>query len=1557
MGQVEQSDRPMYFDPQIPGLECLLYQAGNCGEDRGFAYYPRGGLNIVIYGPPGIGKTVMALQMAVAAAFPKPGKDREQRPPEAGGRKVIYLTKDTSAGVLMRRLEDSFGFFAGEGAQGRGDMAGFSDRCFSLHELSTGLEKWRVQGRRADDGTTGPCPLKPLEEGGCLIFGDFSANASVASCIDRYATTDSVFHALGQLAPAYCGVFDAMCHQLTENGEPKESISDWGSHLLVVCDSLSPEMLEEHLHVQEAYGQRLLHDDPKARVGGQPIFVFIMESTELPRSISVAFPPDVQIRLGVRDEGQGFSTSVMQLLKTRFQKSVKQETPFLVVGSEHGDLVASERTVRVVRPVEKGTNLRMEFKPAIKQEDTEKSGIPTIFSRRRAGINIMPPLACGELAPRDGVSDRELMQIRFGIERLDAMTEEGSLAGGGCTLLITQNRTGSTALSLYYLLAQAGERVEFMDRAQRLFREWFLNPKAVEDEPQFVALRAVWAAWPGFVRLLCQGGGGDEGIAAVFGPDIRAQAARDNETPRHHLGLLIAGLLPAAHVHRAEELAKKLILILRHPLRSIAIPGEKQDGQKETGNALTQDMVRRCYWNLADRMDEQLRIGLDALKTTKALMFNASVRSLLAAGVGTPKSVLYVSFSGDVLGILHTIWRHPTLRHALTGPDCEGDVGKAWDRMCYELEKDAQNSSSCAHRLYRVPLHHLLTDDSLFPLPEKCRCEGRTPYLYIYVPDFSWVTIEEAVDRMVQLLRFECHCDMDGQREECFRCLQVDRVVLDRVGRVASRWPLVGKQNTFISRVAGLCAQHSVELMLVDDTADEESAIGLYRSQWTSIAQNVIRLRRLPFHGSEALTIEMIRASGRQIVVKRPQEILFDRGASGNEEKMMVRDSFRGFTGLSAGQPQRCTLKVDLSYDVERTPLHRDTLAMQRNLENTMDGVSVRVMGPGQWSGVNSAFNNLSDASRDTCHVVSIDGVWLQRLLEMGVLARLTESELREVVPRNVRTAIWGNETEPDFGPNLTSEDISKGLDQQYVTRSITTAMARIERKFGRDCLPLQSGMHQDGFYYAVPMRHNWGILTIAKLSRDYMRHVFGTLLPKAVSEEETPASDEMGKPPVSSGETEPIVKLIRQKTDAPGKGGPEAGTRGELIGLMLAFLKGIPGSVSSEPTDTVLLRKVYDALWKESPEIALTWEDLAEFRTRFWHPFWQGGWIEKALNSLTNKVETKSDPWVYLFPRIDFFNFTMTTEESVVAFFLEILLAKVEWEVLFHEEENQAIPLLSFQSGARTEDGFTQALLLMFRLLSSTQRRQISIGVRTGHDEIGVLRRNAEAGFGADSSFADWPSSIALFSRQWVTSVQDLFPRYDIREKMRWCALPVSASDDTRAGEAGAKPKDHGPTVAGTWYLGILRGGNADLGTDVMKELLSEEHELSRLLNRSGAPVTKQFYTEELIACKGKSVSSALPYADEVRKTCEDVGEGKGPFGKDARYYPFHRTRIVDYPEVSSVLYDLVREVMRLQSEDEQEIESLLEAPVRELVQRALRRLAKVQSVGEIAADHGAAL
>jgi hypothetical protein len=655
----------------------------------------------------------------------------------------------------------------------------------------------------------------------------------------------------------------------------------------------------------------------------------------------------------------------------------------------------------------------------------------------------------------------------------------------------------------------------------------------------------------------------------------------------------------------------------------------------------------------------------------------------------------------------------------------------------------------------------------------------------------------------------------------------------------------VQDHDIFISGIVALCGRLGVDLMLIDDTADIDESAGLFRSRWMGVTQNIIRLRRIPFHGTSARTVELVKASGCLVTCSRPWEILFQKGKDKFSDNIVIRDSFRSYTGLDIGHPERCKVKVDLSYDAERTPLYREVHAAQQSIQSTMDQIEVRLA---------IAENNRGVATAPT--PPKRDGEYI---------------------------------------------DLDSKLDELYVTKSMTTSLA--------------------------------------KLCKAYVERVFHAILGSE------------GQKDLSK-----IKKL-------------ESNTNADLNWVVHDWSKdvknGIRAVLFNEDVKSLdeKWKKIQTKLW-ENASTTINSKTLVDFRTNVWHPFWDGGWVEQKLTEEISKAQDQADPWLALFPRIEFFSLAMTTEESVVSFLLELLLAHVEWNNLFTEKsailtvptdksshantsqqaasntKSQTVLLLKFNTNGEKEKdcqkGCTDALVLFYRLLSSTQRQQLGIGVRTAYSEVGTPGRNRIGmSRSAERTFRDWPRQVSLFSREWITTVQYVLPRHDVRDALYMVPLPTGDATD----EYWKKARQwlgvdlpyykFGPAVAGTWYLGVLSGGNTDLAPDVMKEILSKDHELSRLLYRCGAPVSREFYSSKFIGEFNLAKEEKIPYADVMEKVylpkepaATPAPPAKGKENGTSRpevIFPFYRTQIIKYLDVAPILYQLVCEVMRIQVKEEE--------------------------------------
>jgi IstB-like ATP binding protein. len=1394
-------DTNIYFDPRIQGIYSLLAQDEVAPVPRGFRYYRESGLNIVAHGSSGVGKTILALQMAMAA--------------RKAGYHVLYFTKDTPATVLIKRIAQVFGVSKGDffllrpsepssaSAADANPPAGESQaaewRPSEPPAASAGDDVPSLKEVTEKDLSTKEPPL--WMEKGFLAFADFNDLSGISSWTDRYQNTSSPFDALGYLQPELRPLFDRLQEAESRVGEKKRQQELDYKGLFVVCDSLRPEIVEEHLRYQPQI--RMANPGTNSRLD-PGIFLFVMEGAEIPQTLSVAFPPDVHIRMAFRDERHGIRSRILQLRKTRYQKSLDEETPFIILGAREAEKYASRHPI------------------ALAAESPSIS--PPTYYKRKPGITVMPPVAQESTVrmPDHGKCEPLPAQrrvVRFGVEGLDGFTQEGTLAGGGTTLLVTQNRSGSTALSLHYLLAQIGDIV-------------------------------------------------DAQVSSQFPREL------------------------------------------------------------------------------------------------------------------VPRSVLYISLAGEVEDVLHTIWRHPRLRRALALPDSlqqpedKGDKDKLFQKHWDELDKALQGAfpkenaddEGLPHgdRIYSVPLRHREAIDRQARASgdgsRRSFC-GEEPSLFVYIPAFRWVTPDEALDGIARVLRQHRESDSGG-KPKCRGCHRIDRVVLDRVGRLESRWPLVKEHDVFVSGLASLCRQSHAELMIIDDTAETTAHSGLFKSRWVGIAQNIIQLRRTSFHGTEAMTIELVRAAGRANAARRPYETVFVSSGQNNREfEMRIEDSFRGYTGLFTANPKRSKLLVELSYDEKNTPLYHELVTAKQNIEASTDDITVRLMGSGEWSGINSAYHDLSAASRDACHVVAIDGVWMESLIEAKILHPFEADELHKVLPSPIRqgVAAWllvnsdsvvdriadmgGNghkvylslekKVRKQAGPEdraraweqalknpmpISSDEVAalertvfnfanptdrgRAFKRQYVTQSLTVALLGRDRKN-----PPPGGGY--GFYdelrYAIPMRHNWGVLAIFRPDAEHVKHVFDKVC--SVSGERRDRRNV---------EEYPAYCLLTRS-------GP------------------------TKSDDESLRKMIWSALWEEEEQetSGLTWDALVRFRICYWHDLWCGGWVDRALSEIAAKSRDAVDLWTTLFPRIDFFGLATSTPESVVSFLLELILGEVPFGILFKVSEGgtHVAPtpeLYLFRNDDNAEKSLAKTLFLFCGLLSKSQRRQIAVGSFSGHQSIGPIRgqRMMEAADPSRSLFADWPAQIALFSREWLSTVPHLLPRYDVRQAIRLRHLPKGSAsgEDTYWKKIGIDhPPSVGPSVGGPWYLGILRGGNADLGTDVMKDILAPEHEVWSSLSGSGGPVSKCYYEGSGEPSGG---GRQLPYMEKIRQACENGGETA---------FPFDRNQIVNYLDVSPILYDMVRRAMDIQFDDEKELlpEKFCGARadrIRLLVRSALDRISDAQ-------------
>jgi len=183
---------------------------------------------------------------------------------------------------------------------------------------------------------------------GKRIFAVGGLGLMASGAFDRYATGDSIFQGLARLCPRLRPVFDWLddgrrvpCGK-TGGSDSNAAHKTWLENVFVVCDSLPPSILEECLRLQSERPVEM-HGDGARR----PVTLFVMESVEMPDAMTTSFPPDVQLRLGVREEIEGKRTRTIQLLKSRFQQINDEPHPFVVLDKSRSGDAAESRIVDV----------------------------------------------------------------------------------------------------------------------------------------------------------------------------------------------------------------------------------------------------------------------------------------------------------------------------------------------------------------------------------------------------------------------------------------------------------------------------------------------------------------------------------------------------------------------------------------------------------------------------------------------------------------------------------------------------------------------------------------------------------------------------------------------------------------------------------------------------------------------------------------------------------------------------------------------------------------------------------------------------------------------------------------------------------------------------------------------------------------------------------------------------------------------------------------------------------------------------------------------------------
>lgn len=896
-----------------------------------------------------------------------------------------------------------------------------------------------------------------------------------------------------------------------------------------------------------------------------------------------------------------------------------------------------------------------------------------------------------------------------------------------------------------------------------------------------------------------------------------------------------------------------------------------------------------------------------------------------------PHSLLYIAVDKNISGILYDLWHYRLLRRPFFKDI--NQFQKIWEAIESALNRILLHEKF-KPSLFKIPLMHMNDLN-----PGKTSCGQKAPYLYIFIPDFFYYTREELLERLTRL--FSIH-DYEGCKkcQPALNCLRIDRVLIDRVGRIKSRWPLFEEVNIFISNLIQKCNSRNIDLMIIDDTAIQYKDSGNVSSAWMGMAYNVIRLKRIPFRDSETVILDFFRLHNRDRMIERPFELkknpsLVDTKSETErpfpESEITALDSFRGYTGLFVGKPHPAKVVVDLTYDLVATPLYRDNEDIGRNLMSLIDVLEVNLFGPGERPGIYSSMSTLGSLTHDRCHIVSVDEVWLRDLIhlkpEKSALASLRISSLPEEELK-LKTPDWGKVkkskklSSTDLKYIYITEALKLVLNQKYTNREL---MKHAEKVF------------------AIPFRHNWGIIGITRFREDRMEN-----LDKQIKS--------LGM------EKRVLFKYVffNQSSDK------------EDVNKFLEITE-------NKKRKYGYIQRLHDFLWqRNSGKEALTWEDLRLFKEKMWREVFK------------QKNET------FFGKKIYFFDLQRQTDECVVCFFLELLLSKADLSLLFQEFKPEEHPgQLNFLSLNLQKKNFYElvkdldngtkrtksykdlkkiplvkavfaALDLMYHLLEEEQRQQI------GQRKVRLSRQRVleNKNLKQDNKLEEYEGGIAFISRQWITTVRDItvkdkhlnaivlrplpcwgkvliekdstlkksgkvpFREIGYNEKDNTIFADIITGD--RKGQAGKfswetelkkKTKNKGVPISGAWYLGVLSGGNLDLSIDILRELVSDYNEHNRFLKQAAAPVCRKYYQqpdEELI-----------PYSDIVNHVYnnENSPRTKPPLKEDIYGFPFSRTRILNYDLFSINIFRLIKEVLYLPEFDEEVVVKMIARSLEKIV------------------------
>jgi hypothetical protein len=1278
----------------------------------------------------------------------------------------------------------------------------------------------------------------------------------------------------------------------------------WTNELIAVCDSVSPEVLEECVRNKRLTTQdieelpynpdKLSYVLPKM----EPVWIYILDTPKLPENMIAAYPPDIQIELGRESRGENIYVRNIQIHKARHQK-VNTEKFTFTINSGKTNVCTSDN---------KNNEVKCNF---------------VDIDYYRPGINIFPSFLQNPIPYSHVEIDRFKSQITKIDNNIDKYLTESGYINGGCTLLLTENRCHAMNFGLHYLLNQFsnGSSLGYSDdkfagdvlyicmdggisgalrdiaESNKLMKvlpinEYFqivINKILMHDNLDIDSLSKKNDEYIDAKEKLNNNNGlYEKRYKAKFENILKEFKKKvDNLTKKYIKNLIFLKEITSLQIqniifidtknkenkylveisNNLNKILSTIIEELKNDINDILDNASKEDKELKTipeilnakinifSNALL-TIIKELKNSLNDKKDDNFNENINSLNTIinnfeKINTENGNNRNNEFKEIRR----LNETFSKDKY--LFDKIRDSTLQQ------------KNIDLFLELIEAEEKLLSNTSTYFFKIKNNN--TECSI----------------YILAPQIDWKSPEEILHNIRRLI--------DGQTT--LKENKICRVLFNRVGHIQNRWPLVteGETKTFISNLITICWNRSIDIMIIDDTAEQTGATGQVSSRWLNIADNIVRLKRSAIHGANTVALEVLRTRGQSKMYNRPMELCWEFDTSKNDTNnksiLKIRDTFRGYSGVFTDKPKHCKIKLTLPYDREDSLLQAEVLHIKSTLEMLFDeeDVEVNTLGPDQRTGMNSALAHLANLTHETCHVTAVDEIWLLQLLDVS-------NEFNEF-------------REPALS-SFTKHDLQRALPDHIIKKiGEVINFEKIEKEYVSDALALAHRQTGDNnLRYAIPYYNNWGVFVVnkpflnviynnnsatnpiwEKINNLFIDEDKDDILQKSSSrivswQDLRDAKKEWDKE-VKSFIKEDGIWHIDKQAFYLDFFGFEYDMQEAVVCFFFELL--LSKVTKEEIFKNVVENKLTDLKFKdynESDKLITSFTDVLKLMYDLLSPRQRKkvGW---GLNSLiNNKRDNKSKESDN---KNSYQEYCLFSREWITGITPVELDSKI-WErnILRH------LPVWDKNSYSQLYDNFIDAKVI--------------------NEGINAIKN--------DKCLKD----------------QDRKEKLDKLEKLEKMLRNSCYG--------------RGPTVSGTWYLGALRGGNIDLAADVIHELVSEERELERIHTGKGAPVSKKFYTELEDLKKDtknddtSSISKEFcdfPYTKIIRLNYE-LNEKLGNItasGNNGNIFPFCRLQIKDYPLISSEIYDLVRHVMRLPQESVDKNNDL----IKENVIRSLIRINKI--------------